>query len=159
MVQTTATLAGAEQPGKSRRCRDDTGAVQGDEPAIQKRMPNIKKIPETVEIMHAVGQGQVPNIAKTDEISQAQFVPRQVTTNSCAETVPNAQDIQIGMLQRSAVRERSGGYAPCEGQACAIQTRRKQPRGCRFRKWRIAPHFDPPPDARNVQVRDVNLAC
>ena len=45
-------------------CRDGTGAVRGDEPAVQKRMPTIKKIPKTVEITHAVGQGQVPNIAK-----------------------------------------------------------------------------------------------
>ena len=34
-----------------------------------------------------------------------------------AETVPNTQEIQIGMLQHSAVRERSGGYARREGQA------------------------------------------
>ena len=34
-------------------CRDETGAVQGDEPAIQKRMPNI----QNVEITHAVTQG------------------------------------------------------------------------------------------------------
>ena len=102
-------------------CRDDTGAVQGDERAIQRQMSNIEKISKTVEIIHAVGQGQVPNIAKTDEIPQAQFMPRRGTTNSCAETVPNAQEVQIGMLQRSAVRERGGG---CEGQARAIQTRR-----------------------------------
>ena len=72
-------------------------------------MPNIKKIPKTVEITFAVIQRQVPNIAKTDEIRQA----------------PNIQEIQIEMLQRSAVRERSGGYARCEGQARAIQTRRR----------------------------------
>ena len=59
-------------------------------------MPNIKKISKTVEIIHAVGQAQVPNIAKTYEIPQAQFMPRRGTTNSCAETVPNAQEIQIG---------------------------------------------------------------
>ena len=99
---------------------NDTGAVQGDEPAIQKR-----------QIIHAVGQGQVPNITKTDKIPQAQFMPRRGTTNSCAETVPNAQEVQIGMLQRSAVRERSGGYANCEGQARAIHTRRMQ-------QWRTA---------------------
>ena len=79
-------------------------------------------------------------------------MPRRGTTNSCAETVPNAQEVQIGMVQRSAVRERSGGHAHCEGQARAIQTRRMQ-------QWRVAPHFDPPPDARSVQVRGVNLAC
>ena len=38
-------------------CRDDTGAIQGDEPAIQERMPTIKETPGTVEIIHAVGQG------------------------------------------------------------------------------------------------------
>ena len=70
-------------------CRDDTGAVQGDEPAIQKRMPNIKKIPKTVEIIHAMGQGQVQDIAKTVEIPQAHLMPRRCTTNSCAETVPH----------------------------------------------------------------------
>ena len=104
-------------------CRDDTRAVQGDEPPLQKRMPNIKKILKTLEIIHA--QGQVPDIAKTDEIPQAQLMPRRCTTNSDAETVPNVQEIQIGMLQRSAVRERSGGYACCERQARAIQTRRR----------------------------------
>ena len=86
-------------------------------------MPNTKKSSKSVEIIHAVGEGQVPNIAKTDEIPQAQFMPRRGTTNSCAETVPNTQEIQIGMLQRSAVRERSGGYAHC-----------KQQRGYRLRK-------------------------
>ena len=75
-------------------CRNDTDAGQRDEPAIQKRMPNIEKIPKTVEIIHAVGQGQVPNIARTDEIPQAQFMPRRCTTNSCAETAPNIQEIQ-----------------------------------------------------------------
>ena len=109
--------------------------------------------------MHAVRQGQVPNIAKADEIPQAQLMPRRGTTNSCAERAPNAQEVQIGMLQRSAVRERSGGYAHCDGQARAIQTRRMQQCGYWLRKWRIAPHFDPPPDARSVQVRDVKLAC
>ena len=78
----------------------------------------------TVEIIHNVGQGQVPNIKKTDEIPQAQFMPRRCTTNSCAETVPNVQEIQIGMLLCNA-RERSGGFARCEGQARAIQTRKR----------------------------------
>ena len=78
------------QPTAPEGCRDDTGAVQGDEHAIRRQMPNIKKISNTVEITHAVIQGQVPNIAKTDELPQAQFMPRRCTTNSCAETVPNA---------------------------------------------------------------------
>ena len=56
------------------------------------------------------------------------------------EQYPTPRRSRIGMLQRSAVGERSGR-----------QTRRKQQRGCRLRKWR-AQHFDPPPDARNVQV-------
>ena len=43
-------------------------------------MPNIKKISKTVEITHAVIQGQVPNVEKTDEIPQAQFMPRGTTT-------------------------------------------------------------------------------
>ena len=75
-------------------CRDDTGAVQGDEPAIQKRMPTIKKISNAVEIIQTVIRGQVPNIAKTDEIPQAQFMPRRCTTTRCAETVLNIQEIQ-----------------------------------------------------------------
>ena len=57
-------------------------------------MPTIKKIPKTVEIIHAVIQGQGPNIAKTDEMPQAQFMPRRCTTASCAETVPTTQEIQ-----------------------------------------------------------------
>ena len=108
---------GAPTSDNPEGCRDDTGTVQGDERAIQKRMPNIQKIQKTVEITHAVTQGQVPNIAKTYEIPQAQFMPRRCMINSCAETVPNAQEIQIEMLQHSAVRERSGGYARREGQA------------------------------------------
>ena len=68
-------------------------------------------------------------------------MPRRCTTGSCAQTVPNAQEIQIGMLHYSAVRERSGGYARREGQA-----RRFRRAGCSnvafwSRKWRIAPHF------------------
>ena len=59
------------QPTAPEGCRDDTGAVQRDEHAIQ---------------------GQVPNIEKTDEILQAQFMSRRRTTNSNAETVPNAQE-------------------------------------------------------------------
>ena len=39
-------------------------------------MPNIKKISKTVEITHAVIQGEVPNIAKTHEIPQAHFMTR-----------------------------------------------------------------------------------
>ena len=58
---------------------------------MQKRMPNIKKIPKTVEIICAVGLGQVPNIAKTDEIPQAQFTSRRRTTNRGAETVQEIQ--------------------------------------------------------------------
>ena len=119
-------------------------------------MPNTTKISKTVEITHAVTQGQVPNIAKTDEIPQAQFMPRRGTTSSCAETVPNAQEIQIGMLQHSAVRERSGGYARREGQARGFRHAGSSNVVAGY--GRIASHFDPPPDARSVQVRDVNLA-
>ena len=110
-TQTVQPTARYRAPGKIQKTVETTGAVQGDEPAIQKRMPNIKKIPMTVEIIHTVVQGQVPNIKKTDEIPQAQFMPRRCTTNSCAETVPNVQEIQIGMLQCIAARERSGGFA------------------------------------------------
>ena len=78
----------------------------------RERCRTSKKISKTVEITHAVMQGQVPNIAKTDEIPEAQFMPRRGTTNSCAETMPNAQEIQIGMHQRSAVRERRWWICP-----------------------------------------------
>ena len=94
-VQPTAPLPGAEHLGKFQKAVVTTQvAVQGDEPAIQKRMPTIKKIPQTVGIVHALLQEQVPNIAKTDEIPQAQFMPRRCTTTRCAETVPNIQEIQ-----------------------------------------------------------------
>ena len=116
------------QPTAPEGCRDDTGAVQGNEHAIHRQMPNIKKISKIVEITHAVTHGQVPNIAKTEEIPQAQFMPRRCTTNSCAETEPNAQE---------------------------IQTRRMQQCRCWLRKWWIAPHFDPPPDGRNVTIAAV----
>ena len=66
-------------------CRDDTGAVQGDEPAIQKRMPTVKKISRTVEIIHAVGQGLVPDIAKTDEIPQPPDIMKLVITETTDE--------------------------------------------------------------------------
>ena len=58
---------------------------------MQKRMPTTKKIPKTVEILHAVIQGQVPNIVKT---AGAVLMPRRCTTTRCAETVPNIQEIQ-----------------------------------------------------------------
>ena len=74
-------------------------------------------------------------------------MPRRCTTNSSGD------EIQIGMLQCSAARERSGGHALCEGQARAIQTRRMQQCGCWLRKWRMAPHVDPPPDAVHRQDR------
>ena len=52
------SLPGASHPENPEGCRDDTGAVQGDEPAIQKRMPTIKKkIPKTVEIIHCCDTG------------------------------------------------------------------------------------------------------
>ena len=73
-------------------------------------MQAIKKIPKIVEIIHAVIQGQVPNIAKTDETPQSQFMPRRCTTTRCSDSMPNIQEIQkTEMFQRRAVRERSGG--------------------------------------------------
>ena len=48
-------------------------------------MPTIKKIPKTVEITHAVIQGQVPNIAKTDEI------PRSSCRGEARQTVVQKQ--------------------------------------------------------------------
>ena len=64
-VQADRTIARCRASKKNPEgCRDDTGAVQGDEPAIQKRMPNIQKIPKTVGIIHVVIQGHVPNIAQ-----------------------------------------------------------------------------------------------
>ena len=88
-----SATARCREPGKIRKAVETT-QVQFKEPAIQKRMPTIKKTPETVETIHAVIQEQVPNIAKTDEIPQAQFMPRRCTTTRCAETVPNIQEIQ-----------------------------------------------------------------
>ena len=38
------------QPTAPEGCRDDTCSVQGDEHAIQRQRPNIKKISKTVEI-------------------------------------------------------------------------------------------------------------
>ena len=95
-------------------CRDDTGAVQGDQPVVQKRMPNIKKILETVEIIHAVGQDRCRTSRKLTRYRRRSSC-RGEARQTVVQTVPNAQEIQIGMPQRSAVRGRSGGYARCEG--------------------------------------------
>ena len=74
----------------------ETTQVQFKEMNLQYRklMPTFKKIPKTVEIIHAAIQGQKAEYVKTDEMPQAQFMPRRCTTASCAELVPTIQEIQ-----------------------------------------------------------------
>ena len=121
-VRRSGGYSDAADDSDTGRCRA-TGKVQK---AVEATQVQFKKMNQ--QWMQNIKK--VPDIAKTDETPQVQFMPRRCTTNSCGDTVPNAQEIQIGMPQRSAVRERSGGYARCEGQARAIQTRRMQQSGC-----------------------------
>ena len=55
-------------------------------------MPTIKKIPKTVEIMHAVTQGQGPSIAKTEEMPQAQFMPATHDSQLCRDSAHHPGD-------------------------------------------------------------------
>ena len=81
-VQPTDATGSCRAPGKIQKAVETT-QVQFKEMNQQhgNGCSNIQKIPKTVEIVHAVIQGQVPNIAKTDEIPKAQFMPRRCTTN------------------------------------------------------------------------------